>query len=283
MRHLVLLALALTAGVDAQTSPESLVAEWPALTAGERARAMRAVFSGDAVQPTFAEAPERYVGLLDLALREPGGPTQPTALTLLAFGGVGIGRGLIEAGTFDPLAPLVLRAASARAAPTREAAYGALLAFDDDRARAALVRGTRDPDAAAAGAALAAVYVLGTTVRDAALPPVLGVLRTSLARDGEALAGAAVTALGALFRDADRLPPEVERALGDALRDGRPYVQQEALRAVADVGAGAAALRPLVAAIADRPPPGAVYLGPNARATLRRLDGARSTRDPVLR
>ena len=282
MRRLVL-ALALTSAAAAQTSPESLAAAWPALTADERAQAMRAAFAGETVGPPFAEAPERYVALLGLALRHDGEPPQRAALTLLAFGAVGIDRGLIRAGTFDALAPLVLQAARSPDAPTRGAAYGALLAFDGDRARAAVVRGTRDPDPGAAAAALGAVYVMGSTVREAALPSVLGALSASLESGPGALAGAAATALGALFRDADGLPPRVDRALRDALADGRPYVQQEALRAVADVGAGAAALRPLVAALAERPPPGWAHLGPNAQATLRRIDGARSSRDPALR
>ena len=99
---------------------------------------------------------------------------------------------------------------------------------------------------------------------------------------GEATTGTAVVALGALFRDADRLPTEVEEAFRAAL-NGPPYVQQEALRAVGDVGPGAGGLRPEVEAIAAAPPKGWPFLRGNAEAALRRLDGVPFLRDPGLR
>ena len=277
MRVLVL-AVLLASSAAAQTTPAETVAAWPDMTEEERFDAVRAVFVGESAGSTLADDPAAYVPVLSLALDADHAPTRGVALTLLSFGGIGISRGMIAEGTFDALWPGVLRATRAGDARERAAAYSALLAFDGPETVAAVVAGVRDPAPRAAGAALGVIYVLGTTVREAALPVVLA------AQGGrESMAGAAVLALGALFRDADALPADVEGALRAALTSGRPYVQQEALRAVSDVGPGATGLRREVEALAAAPPEDWDHLGPNAEAALRRIDGAPSTRDPALR
>ena len=274
MRALLLCVL-VTSSAAAQTSPAEAVAAWPEMTEAARYGVVQAASAGEWGGPTLADDPAGYAPFLSLALGAKAVRTRGVALTILSFGAVGVRRGMIDPETFDVLKPSVVRSTRAEDARERAVAYGALLAFDGPEVTDALVAGVRDLDGRVVEAALGAVYVLGSTVRPALLTAVLDA-------QGGAAAGAAVLALGALFRDADALPAAVEGALRVALR-GRPYVQQEALGAVADVGPGAAGLRPDVEAIAAAPPEGWGHLGPNAGAALRRLDGARSARDPVLR
>ncbi len=279
---LVLLASCLSSAL-AQT-PGDLVSAWPSLPDEARTEAMQSLFAGTLAGPSFTDAPEAYVPLLALGLRAEPLAARQIALTVVAFGGIGVQRGMIGPGAFDTLAPHVVRSAAASDPRERAAAYGALLALRTPELMEVLARGVRDADLTAAAAALGSVYVLGPAVRDALYPSVLAVTRTSTT---DTVKGAALGALGALFRDTETppaaLPPEALAVLRAALRDTRVYVQQEGLRAVTDIGSNAQALRADVQTLATHPPASAPHLAGTANAALRRLDGVRSTRDPGLR
>lgn len=138
----------------------------------------------------------------------------------------------------------------------------------------ALTARLEDPDWNVRVAVLEAFLHFGPCIREQVAGSVLQAARSPMAAEKEAIAGAAVFALGWLHTDAEELKAGVEETLRRGLTDERTYVRQEALNGVSEAGIAARPLRGDVARIAEGSSD-ASHLPPKARAALVSIDGAR--------
>lgn len=223
-----------------------------------------------AAAPDLSVRLDRHGPALQRSLTDPAPAVQ--RLGLAAVARLGFAR-LGEAAPPEGLRPLRNEVLALTSSPDpevrREAARAAFLAFGDvEGVLPVLLSLLDDPERRVQVMALEGIQSIGATARPAALGPVLASVHSARWRASETFAGAVVRTLGALMAEASSVPSGVLNALGEGLVDERRFVRQEAMLAIAHVGAAAAPLAERLRHIAEDPTEEA-FMQQNALAALR--------------